>query len=517
MDTILLIDDEPDIVRVLSRSLKADGYRVLGAPDGAAGLALFQQARPPLVITDIKMPGLSGLDVLKQIKGQAPDTEVIIITGHGDIDSAIEALHHGASDFINKPVRDEALTIALRRARDKIAIRRQLQEHTHDLEHKIERATREIRRRASFQLKLIASSTDGIVATDETLRIVIYNPAAESIFGYSREQALAHLDLATLLPADLAQLMHAALLDKSKRASLRWRETQVRSQSGESIPVRFSGSILREKGRPMGSVAFFQDLRELKELERQLVQSERLAAVGQTVAGLAHGIKNILHGLKGGSYLVDLGIQKQDRQRLTQGWEMIKRSIGRTGNLVMDMLSYSRERKPQLEECDPNEIAAEVCALVEETARASRIELRRAFDPAIGRGLLDPTTLHTVLLNMLSNAVDACRFDEVEGKQWQVSLKTEQEPGGMLRFEVRDNGMGMSAEVLEKLFSSFFSTKGHHGTGLGMLVSRKLIQEHGGTIAVSSKAQVGTTVTARLPFRALGQAQQAKPPQGELA
>jgi two-component system, NtrC family, sensor kinase len=123
MHKILLIDDEPDILRVLGISLRADGYAVQTASSGEEALAIFARETPELVITDIKMPGLSGIEVLREVKNINAETEVIIITGHGDIDSAIEALHFGASDFINKPVRDKQLTIALTRAQEKIHIK----------------------------------------------------------------------------------------------------------------------------------------------------------------------------------------------------------------------------------------------------------------------------------------------------------------------------------------------------------------------------------------------------------
>jgi DNA-binding NtrC family response regulator len=123
MNRILLIDDEPDIVRVLSMSLKADGYDVIPAHSGVEGIEIFEKERPDIVLTDIKMPGMDGIEVLKKIKSIDPRSEVIIITGHGDIDNTIEALQYGASDFINKPVRDEALSIALKRARDNLEIK----------------------------------------------------------------------------------------------------------------------------------------------------------------------------------------------------------------------------------------------------------------------------------------------------------------------------------------------------------------------------------------------------------
>ena len=137
MTKILLIDDEADILRVLSMSLKADGYDVVTALSGEEGLTVFEQESPDLVLTDIKMPGMDGIQVLKQIKVLSDESEVIIITGHGDIDSAIEALQYGASDFINKPVRDRALAISLKRALEKIDIKRRLKEYTHGLEDKV--------------------------------------------------------------------------------------------------------------------------------------------------------------------------------------------------------------------------------------------------------------------------------------------------------------------------------------------------------------------------------------------
>ncbi|UCF95465.1 MAG: HAMP domain-containing histidine kinase, partial [Desulfobacterales bacterium] len=218
-------------------------------------------------------------------------------------------------------------------------------------------------------------------------------------------------------------------------------------------------------------------------------------------AGLAHGIKNILHGLKGGSYLVDIGIKRNDTEKLKKGWDMIKRNIGRTSDLVLDLLSYSKEREPEYEACRPNDIANAVCELLKEKAGENQIEIIREFDPAIGEVLMDPRTIHTALLNLASNAIDACLFDENTSKNWQVRLKTACENGHRIKFEVTDNGAGMSEEVRGKLFTSFFSTKGHRGTGLGLLVTRKLIEEHQGQIAVSSRPGQGTTFTMHLPYQ----------------
>ncbi len=509
MHKILIIDDEPAIVRVLSMSLKADGYTVFGAHSGEEGLEVFEKEQPDVVLTDIRMPGIDGLEVLHRIKAQTEDAEVIIITGHGDIDAAVDALQFGASDFINKPVRDEALAIALKRAIEKLTIRRRLTSYTRDLEEMVEAATQKIRQQAAFQANLIKSSNDAIIATNEKWGIVIFNTAAERIFGYTHDEILEH-DAHEIYPETVfSRLMAAAenpvdAVTPDAAINL-WQEGTLTAKNGAVIPIRYYGRILRRKGEMVGSVTFFHDLTEVKRLELELVQAERLAAIGQTVAGMAHCIKNILHGFKGGSYIMDIGIEKNDADKLTNGWQMIQRNIKRTSDLVLDLLSYSKNREPEYEPCLPNEIAADVVDLLKPVAEEHRVALTQSFSADVKEMVLDSRTVHRSLMNLVSNAIDACAYDDNIDRVHTVDVKTSLDPDGRIRFDVEDNGSGMSAEVKEKLFSSFFSTKGAKGTGLGLLVTAKLIQEHGGTISVDSTENVGTTFTVWLA------AQQLKP------
>ena len=122
------------------------------------------------------------------------------------------------------------------------------------------------------------------------------------------------------------------------------------------------------------------------------------------------------------------------------------------------------------------------------------------FDDNIGEVSMDPDTVHEVLLNLMSNAVDACLFDENMDKKWCVRLITTKEKGNFIKFDVIDNGAGMDEDVMKKLFTSFFSTKGHRGTGLGLMVTRKHIEEHKGDIKVESQPGKGTTFSFRLPY-----------------
>jgi signal transduction histidine kinase len=137
--------------------------------------------------------------------------------------------------------------------------------------------------------------------------------------------------------------------------------------------------------------------------------------------------------------------------------------------------------------------------MLREGARENGVEIVAELDPRIASMVLDPRIVHNALLNLMTNAIDACLFDEEGEKRWQVRLRTAMGPPGWIRLEVIDNGTGMHADVQKKLFTSFFSTKGHRGTGLGLLVTRKMIEAHRGSIAVESSLGQGTTFTIRLP------------------
>ncbi|MFY9705090.1 MAG: PAS domain S-box protein [Desulfobacterales bacterium] len=363
----------------------------------------------------------------------------------------------------------------------------------------------EVKRKADFQGKLIGSSNDGVVATDDKWNIVIFNPAAEKIFGYSASDVIGKMTIREIYPPAIIQNLDELLAAGSHEWNLPWRETAINAKNGEGIPVRFSGTILHARKRMMGSVAFFNDLREIKRLEKELVGAERLAAIGQTVAGMAHGIKNILHGLKGGSYLVNIGINKDNPDKLKAGWQMVQRNIGRTSDLVQDLLSYSKGREPEYKACFPNEIADDVCELMKEVAGENNVVIERKLSELIGEVVMDPRTIHSCLLNLVSNAIDACRYDDSVTKTHCVTVTSTLEGHNFIRFDVSDNGSGMTDEVKEKIFGSFFSTKGSQGTGLGLLVSRKLVEEHGGTIDVTSQLGEGTTFSVRLPFETEGQ------------
>jgi PAS domain S-box-containing protein len=369
------------------------------------------------------------------------------------------------------------------------------QESSHVIEMMVDvtdvhKLSAELVRQSSFRNTLIENTLDSLVAVDDAGVVNIFNPAAESLFKVASEAVLNTSQGERFLPSEF----RAAI--ENGRTSLSLSETSVVDMEGGEIPVRFSGSILRDGERKIGAAAFFQDLREIKRLEAEKLENERLAVVGQTVAQLAHGIKNILTGLRGGMYAIKSGMKSGSEQRTTKGWEMLDRNMERITTLVKGFLSYSKKHAPVMERVDPREIAREVYSLYYAAAKPDGVALLFESEAEIPATHLEVSGIHTCLANLVSNAIDACKASKKDG--CTVCLRVRQGDGTII-FEVEDNGSGMEAEVKEKVFNSFFTTKGLGGTGLGLLVTKKIVREHGGKIDVESEPGEGSCFRIELP------------------
>lgn len=236
---------------------------------------------------------------------------------------------------------------------------------------------------------------------------------------------------------------------------------------------------------------------------RAMMQSERLAAVGQTIAAISHHIKNILQGLKSGTDLLKLGINEENRTLLLQGWKTLEKNQVRIYDLVMDMLSYSKEREPTLEETDLTALINDVVELVEGRAKDFNITIDKKFDPQLKPIQADSEGLHKALLNIVSNAIDAL-LDTSDAK---ITLSTQLETNGRwAQLIVQDNGPGITPDIQANIFKPFVSTKGSKGTGLGLAVSRKILREHGGDIIIHSEPGHGAKFVLRLPAPMVGEA-----------
>jgi two-component system NtrC family sensor kinase len=232
-----------------------------------------------------------------------------------------------------------------------------------------------------------------------------------------------------------------------------------------------------------------------------MVQSERLAAVGQTIATLSHHIKNILQGIRGGSYLVEMGLENDEAAVIRKGWDIVARNQNKISSLVMDMLSFSKEREPDPVPSDLVAVIDDIVETVQQRTEESNVTIRWDSPAGMPWLVFDPEGISRAILNVVTNALDAVenRPEATVGIRLECDREAE-----LVRIVVSDNGEGMSPETLGQIFNLFVSTKGSRGTGLGLTVSRKILREHGGDIRATSQLGIGSEFTLEFPLRTAG-------------
>lgn len=629
--TVLLADDEDGIRKVVGLIIADLGYEVIQARDGIEALELFRARAPRIVVTDVRMPRMDGLELLKRIKAESPQTEVVIVTGHADVELAIEGLKHDAGDFIHKPIQPETLEIALQRAERKIALREELLRHTTDLERRVrEQADRIVdmeRQAAACQVAdglaqavagmfggmgtgvpflgempcyVAVHGPDGLVravnaryrdrlgdrvgqpscgiyvgeaaqpgncpvartlATGQgvsslhTVRCADGSEAHVSVHTAPIRGMGGRVDLVVEIAADMDEVRRLreelnaaqqrfqllfdeapciiAVIDREMRivaANRRFKE-DVGGEQGElchralrrsetackDCPVQktfadgaahsMETQVLSRHGRlmhmlirtapilgPDGKVAqvmeLAADLTEMRHLQDHVTQ------LGMLMASLSHGIKGLLTALDGAVYKVDSGLQRNDRERLLGGWEQVRELLGRVKGMILDILYCAKKREPTLTSVDAAQFVQKVADVVAAKAETQGVAFECDFGEELGVFSLDQGALSAALVNLLENAVEACRADAGK-KEHRVVFRVHRH-GGRLELAISDNGVGMTPEVRDKLFQVFFSTKGSKGTGLGLFIARQTIEAHGGTIGVESEPGQGSTFTIYL-------------------
>jgi signal transduction histidine kinase/pSer/pThr/pTyr-binding forkhead associated (FHA) protein len=229
---------------------------------------------------------------------------------------------------------------------------------------------------------------------------------------------------------------------------------------------------------------------------RAMVQAEKLAAVGQTIAALSHHIKNIMQGVRFGGDMVRTALADDDRVLLTKGWKLVEKNQARIDDLILDMLSYSKDREPAVEPTALNALVADVLDVVR--GRAGELGVALDWQPGeLPAVPCDPEGIHKALLNVATNAVDAVQGRESPRVEVSTGVSAD---GRFAEVAVADNGPGIPAERLADIFKPFVSSKGSKGTGLGLPVSRKVLREHGGDVVVESEAGRGCRFVLRIPL-----------------
>ena len=506
--TIVLIDDEEDIREVLRLSLTDAGYAVHMAADGRQGLRMCRELHPRIVITDVRMPEMDGLRVLESLKAELPEIEVVVATGFGEMDLAIRALQLGASDFITKPIHDDALHLALLRARERYSARQKLEDHAAWLERENLETIQELMGMFSFQRNLIDSSMDGIMACDRDGLIVTFNRAMERLAGYKKLDVIGKMNLDRLMtPGERQRFMDTLSSERSGgRRHLSLYEMNILTTDGRPIPVQTSAVRLFEGDREDGLVCFFRDLREIRRMEREMadqariLHQDKMMSLGRLAASVAHEINNPLAGILNYvrlmSRTLSRGVLSEERQsKFLEYLELIGRETSRCAEIVSSLLTFSRKSPPAFGDLRIGDLL-ERCAILSRHKLAMQnvhFHLDRGEDIPVIQG--DANQLQQCVMNLIFNAVDAMP----DGGELSVIGRFDQVAGEVV-VSVADTGHGISEADRPHIFEPFFTTKDEgYGVGLGLSTVYGIVQRHNGSVSAGARKEGGTVFTLRLP------------------
>lgn len=506
--SVLIIDDEPDIREVTAITLEDAGYVVATAADGEAGLARCESHSPQIVITDIRMPGMDGLQVLETVKQRHTDIEVIVATAFGEMETAIRALQLDASDFITKPIHTDALMVALERARRRYTTRQQLKDYTRGLERGLSRTSRQLEEAVAYLERLVESSMDGILGCDADGKVVTFNRSMERMLGIERAAVQHQATLERFFtPAayqrfmgDLAGATHGGV------NRLMLYETSLQNDHGQAVPVQLSASVLTEDGRAAGLVCFFRDLRRIHRLQQEmadqarLLHQDKMMSLGRLAASVAHEINNPLSGILNYIRLMQRTFAKgplpeETHNRFAGHLDIIETETARCSAIVSSLLTFSRRSPIAVEDVSLNAVMDRSIVLARHRLELAKIDLATQIADPLPTVRGDANQLQQCLLNLIFNAVDAMP----DGGTLTLQAAMD-ETRGFVVIGVTDTGNGIPQEAMGHIFEPFFTTKQDgHGIGLGLSTTYGIIERHGGSLSASSRSGQGTTFEIRLP------------------
>jgi two-component system, OmpR family, phosphate regulon sensor histidine kinase PhoR len=501
-DKILIVDDEPDIRLILKLQLEDAGYRTLEARDGVEALDVIAREELSLIMLDIKMPRMNGLEVLGEIGGKK--TPVVMMTAHGSEDIAVDAMKKGALDYISKPFGDaDDMLQKVKRAIE--------QDKTRKENERLSRQLDEERRKMEAVLQGMA---DLLLAVDTEGRIITASRQASTVLCEGG-CLLIGMKLEDVLKAEVAggELPSRSVL-RTGEPCLDVAYTMLAGT--KDIPVLSSAAPLRNgAGELVGSVEIIRDISKLKELEQEKEDF---------VSMLSHDLKSPITAVVGSIDLVreaKLGAVNEEQceyldaavESCEEMVEMIDTLLGIHKFEAGKMRLYFREEDPAL-------LVARGVAKFQTLAQRNRIRLVTSFQEELPWVSVDRGSFSRILGNLLSNAV---KFTPEEGEievsvdkvqdlaslvrevpsqsyaEWQLPQE-----GEYVRIRVRDTGVGIPEESLGTIFDRFVQARNRRlgktrGTGLGLAFCRKAVDAHGGYIWAESKPGAGSVFTVMLP------------------
>ena len=509
---ILIIDDESTIADVFERFLTADSYRVLTSGSDQEGLFLWRSEFFNLIVLNLSIRKIDGLSLLSKIKTFSPDTEVVTVSGHGDIEKAIQSFRSGAFDHLVKPIEPNILDGVIKGALKKqgrefekrhfvaeIGFKNRLLEEQKDfLEPKLVKSEQTILRLMKSRIlsrklfeKIIQSLPFGAMIIDKEGRILACNEVQEMFSGVSKGSLWGKNLFKDPLPKELKPWEELAREFLHKECY----ETKLvcqRSVKNRILSLTLS-SFIDEKGRPITLIFLSSDITSEKKIQEQIIQSEKMTAIGQLVANLAHQIRNPLAII--GSATQCCIERSGEADGLKRYFGIIYRNVQNANKIISDLLDFARPKELEFNNNDINKILIEIYRLLKVDFSKNRIRVLRRFDRYLPKILCDKESLKHAFFNLMMNSRQAMSNGGV------ISIITNYNSQDQtVEIIIRDTGKGIPKEQMTNIFNPYFTTKAK-GAGLGLSIVHRIISDHHGQILPESGEGKGTKMTITLPVQ----------------
>jgi len=484
---VLLVDDERRFRETFRRLLSRLRYEVFLAENGQVALGLLSTHSVDVILLDLRMPVMGGDEFLKIMRPAYPQIPVIILSGHGSVDIAVECMTRGAYYFISKPVDPDLLVLTIERALEK----KRLEEQTRQLQEEAVRNLLELSTEKKKLETIIQCLANGVMVTNKKLDVILYNPALLRLLDISEEIEI---------PVPLSKI----ITDKALLETLRQIQKRETTEQGlTSQEIRVGNRILRAISAPnlepdrhvfwsvSGAVTVLEDITAFKQLDQ--MKSDFVNMVAHELRSPLVSIRQLqsvlAEGLAG-------PLQAKQEDFVRRGVKKIDALLG----LINDLLDVAKLEAGRLVQrqvpTDVGKIIAEITALTAPRAKDQGITLSVSCDN-LKPILADPKNIEEILNNLLSNALNY----SPEGGEVEISARV---LGDFMEIKVADQGIGIPPEEIPKIFEKFYRVKDPKtrqvtGTGLGLSIVKGIVEAHRGSIDVESTVRVGTTFRILLP------------------
>jgi|GEM_PF-635841 len=514
---ILTIDDETFIRQSIRTYLEDYGFIVFEAENGQEGIEVFQREQPDLVLLDLRMPEMDGLQVLDILGAKFPDTPLLVASGTGSMTSVVQALRLGAWDYIFKPIEDmEVLKHAIEKSLNQSRLRKENRAYQERLEELVQERSLALER--SEQLYKAVFEYTGtaaiIIEPDDVISMV--NSKFAQMVGIERgaiegekkwQEFVSDRDIDIMV-----NHLRAGRDFRPENGSPFQYEVALADRSGKPKYVYVSLGLIPGTRRQVASLLDVTDKKEAEQrwqnLEKQLRKAQKMEAIGTLAGGIAHDLNNILSPVMGYADMI-MGDSDPD-SRVFERSKKIRKAALRAADLVSQVLAVKQGGKEETRRIRIHPVVREVVTLLKGSIPAT-ISIVDRIDRNCDAVMADPTQIHQVMMNLCTNAYHA--MEDTGGELTVVLRQVELSRADMVSYpnlaggagkylvlEVWDTGCGMSEDVTERIFDPYFTTKEEgKGTGLGLATAYSIIQSCNGEIQVKSRPGEGSCFSVFIP------------------